>query len=172
MKGGVLARFDDRHALVDAIHALRQNGYRKLDAITPWESEEIEQALEIPRSRVPWLAAGVATLCGSLALLLLWWTNAYDYPLDVGGRPYFSFWTDVPITFESTILATGVTGFFAFFVASGLPRLHHPWFSVEGTDRGFWLSVDASDPAFDVRILDQLREAGASVVERFEGDPS
>jgi len=166
---GVLARFEDPHALADVIRALRASGYRRLDAIMPYEEEEVELALEIPRSRIPWLAAGVATLCGSLALLLLWWTNAHDYALDVGGRPYFSFWTDLPITFETTILTTGLTAFFAFFVASGLPRLHHPWFGVEGTESGFWLAIDTDDPAFEPSVIERLRAAGAIAVERVEG---
>lgn len=167
---GVLAQFEDHHALLEAIRGLRRGGYTRLDAIMPFEVEEVEHELAIPRTRLTWLAGGVATLCGALALLLLWWTNAHDYAIDVGGRPYFSFWTDVPITYETMILTCGVSAFFGFFLASRMPQLHHTWFEIEGTDDGFWIAIDDSDPAFDVRVLDQLREAGALVVERVEGD--
>ena len=165
---GVLARFADHRALLDAIHALRGAGYTRLDAITPYEVEEVEHALDLPRSRIPFLAGGLAALCGSLALLLLWWTNAFDYRIDVGGRPYFSFWTDIPITYETMILTCGLTAFFAFFAASGMPRLHHPWFEIEGTEDGFWVAVDTSDPAYDARLDDQLREIGALQIETWE----
>lgn len=167
---GLLARFEDHHALVEAIHALRARGYTQLDAIVPYEVDEVERALAIPRTRITWLAGGVSTLCGALALLLLWWTNAHDYPIDVGGRPYFSFWTDIPITYETMILTCGVTAFVAFFAASGMPRLHHAWFSVEGTEDGFWLAIDARDPEFDPSVEVELRGVGATAVERYEGE--
>ena len=166
---GVLAQFEDHHALLEAVRGLRRSGYTRLDAIMPFEVDEVEHELGIPRTRLTWLAGGVATICGALALLLLWWTNAHDYPIDVGGRPYFSFWTDIPITYETMILTCGVSAFFAFFAASGMPRLHHPWFEIEGTQDGFWIVVDASDPQYDARLIDQLREIGALQVETYEG---
>ena len=164
---GLVALFEDQYVLCRAIAAVQGRDYGRLDAITPFEVEDLKRALCVPRSRLPWLIAAAATTGAFLALLILWWCNAYDYPLDVGGRPVFSFWTDVPIVFETAILSAGVTGFIAFFAASGLPRVHHPWFDVDGTDEGFWLVVESPDPLREDVLETELRRAGALRIERF-----
>ncbi len=164
----VLARFPDARSLAAAIRDLRTRGYSMMDAATPYGSREVEAALAARHSRIPWIAGAVAACAGFGAWLILWWTNAHDYPLDVGGRPMHSFWSDVPIIFETMILTSGITAFIAFFAASRLPRLHHPWFEVADVDEGFWLAVDTRDPEFSEAIEHVLRDRGAMAVETVE----
>ena len=166
----VLARFPDETSLAAAIRELRKRGFEKIDAVAPWTSVEVERALDAPHSRIPWLAGGVAAGAGFGAWLVLWWTNAHDYALDVGGRPMHSFWTDVPIIFETMILTSGITAFLAFFAASRLPRLHHPWFEVERIDEGFWIAIDARDPELSPATENVLRAFGATRIESVEGE--
>ena len=152
----ILARFADASTLAAAIRELRDRGFDRLDAVTPWTSEEVERALAPKPSRIPWLAGGAAATGVALAWLVIDWTNARDYPLDVGGRPLHSVFSDVPIMFETAILSAGVFAFFAFFAASRLPRLHHPWF--EADLEAFWVVVDA--PASET-LYALVREKGA-----------
>lgn len=161
----VLARFESEDALVAALTAIRARGLDAIDAACPYPSQAIEDALGAKRTRITWLAFAASAVCGFLAWLILWWTNAYQYRLDVGGRPYHSFWTDVPITFETMILSSGLVAFFAFFVASGLPRLNHPWLGIADFADGFWISIDTADPVFDERVTEALRGLGASRIE-------
>jgi Protein of unknown function (DUF3341) len=102
-----------------------------------------------------------------------WWCNAYDYPLDVGGRPLHSAPAFIPITFESAVLAASLTGFFAMIVLSGLPRLHHPVFGIDGFERAsvdrFWIGVERADPCFDETVREELSAAGALRCERVGG---
>jgi hypothetical protein len=164
----VLARFPDARSLAAAIRDLRARGYSKLDAATPYGSREVEAALAARHSRIPWIAGAVAACAGFGAWLILWWTNAHDYRIDVGGRPMHSFWSDVPIIFETMILTSGITAFIGFFAASGLPRLHHPWFDVADVDEGFWLAVDTRDPEHSEALEHVLRDRGAMVIEEVE----
>ncbi len=166
----VLARFPDEASLVAALRELRKRGFHAIDAVSPWPSVEVERALDARHSRIPWLAGGVAVCAGFSAWLILWWTNAHDYALDVGGRPMHSFWTDVPIIFETMILTSGITAFLAFFAASRLPRLHHPWFEIDRIDDGFWVAIDARDPERSPAIEDVLRAHGATRIESVEGE--
>lgn len=100
------------------------------------------------RTRPPWLVFGAGAAGAALGRLVLWWTNARDYPLDVGGRPLDSVPTDVPIMFELTVLFAALAAFGSALALSGLPRLHHPLFELEGFERTavdrFWILVDTT----------------------------
>jgi hypothetical protein len=104
--------------------------------------------------------------------LIMWYCNAWSYPINVGGRPPFAIPAFIPITFESGILAAGVTGFVALFWTIGLPSLAHPLFRVDGFERAsvdrFWLAIDVRDAALDLRRTpDELRAFGAVRVASF-----
>jgi len=169
---GLLAEFGDEEALARAAHGLRAKGYRQLEAFMPFPSEEVLEALEVPRSRVPLFVLIGALLGGSLGYLVMWWTNVLDYPLDVGGRDPNRWPTFIPITFESAILLGGIAAFLGFFLLSRLPRLWHPVFEVPGFERAssdaFFLSVSAEDPRFDLeRTTRELDDHAALRIVRF-----
>jgi hypothetical protein len=90
-----------------------------------------------------------------------WWTAARDYPLRIGGFAPHTVVTQMPLVFETAVLAAAVTGFVALWVALGLPRLWQPVFEVEGFERAqidrFFVAVAAADPRFDwQRTTEQL----------------
>ena len=84
--------------------------------------------------------------------LMQYWCNTYGYSLNVGSRPYFSWPSFVPITFEMMVLTTALTGFFTLFAICGLPRLNHPLFNSKAFDRAtrdrFFLCIEATDPKY------------------------
>ena len=94
----------------------------------------------------------------------------YDYPFNIGGRPFHSWPMFIPITFEMGILGAALSGVVAMFALNRLPRLHHPLFAVPGFERAsvdrYFLCIEASDPKFgDVaRTQRFLLGAGASYV--------
>jgi hypothetical protein len=141
----VVVEVDSADAVVAAARRLRAMGYTALEAYTPFPIPELDEVLHIPRTKLPWLALAGGASGGAGALFLQWWTNAYDYPLDVGGRPPNSIPTDIPITFELTVLFTALTAFGAALLLSGLPRLHHRVFEIDGFERTtidrFWIVV-------------------------------
>lgn len=81
------------------------------------------------------------------------WGIGINYPFNIGGRPLNSWPLYIPITFELTILGGAFAAVLSLFVLNGLPRLHHPVFSVPGFDRAttdaFFLCVLSTDPIFD-----------------------
>src|SRR5438270_4642308 len=83
-----------------------------------------------------------------------WYANAVSYPLNVGGRPVHSWPAFIPVTFELTILAAASTAFFAVFICSGVPRLHHPLFDLPQFERAsqdhFFLCIELRDPTFEL----------------------
>lgn len=172
MRAGLVADFGTPEAMVAAIRALREHGYRGLDAFTPFAVEEAEQELGLPRSPIPAVVLVVATAGALLGFFIQWWINVVDYPLNVGGRPFNSVPAFIPLTFITTVLTAGFAAFFSLWAFCGLPRVTDPVFDAEGFDRvtrdGFFVAVDARDDTFDrektARLLEQL---GASRVSTF-----
>jgi hypothetical protein len=141
----VVIELDSAEGAIAAAMRLRALGYTVMEAYTPFPIPELEAALAVPRTKLPWLALAAGASGGFAAFGVLWWTNAFDYPLDVGGRPYNSMPTHIPIMFETTVLLAALTAFGAALLLSGLPRLHHRVFEIAGFERTsidrFWIVV-------------------------------
>lgn len=150
---GLLAEFNDPGELVSAVHRAREEGYRNLDAYTPFPIEEVSEALGIHHSRLP-LIVLIGGICGAFAGLgLQYWTSVIDYPLNIGGRPFFSLPSFVPVTFECTVLFAALAAVFGMLALNGLPMPYHPLFNVPrfalATRDRFFLCIEATDPKFD-----------------------
>jgi hypothetical protein len=168
MRDGLVAEFDGPEGLERAQRRLEALGYTRLRSWTPYPVRSV--VTQLPESPVPWIML-VAGLSGAaLGYLVQWWCNARDFPLDVGGRPFHSVPAFIPIAFESGVLAASLAGFFSILGLSGLPRLYHPIFEVDGFERAsvdrFWIGVDASDPRFGDDVREVLESSGALRCER------
>jgi hypothetical protein len=166
---GMLAEFDTPEALIDAVKRTRAEGYRALDAFTPFPVEGLAVLLELRDRRVLWLGFIGACLGFVIALGMQIFTN-FDYPIDVGGRPLYALSAFAVITFELTILFSALLSAAGMLYLNGLPRLHYPVFSASrfhlaSKDR-FFLCVKGDDPRFEANSAEQfLRRVGASSVE-------
>lgn len=170
---GVVAEFDSPEALVEAARAVRAHGFTRVDACTPFPVHGLDEALGLRRSPLGWFALAAAAVGVAAALLLQWWTGAVDYPLVVGGKPFFALWPSVPITFELAVLLAAFATVFGMLALNGLPRLYHPLFEDEefrrASDDRFVLAVEATDPMFHATETPALlNRAGALAVRLVE----
>ncbi|MBV9658764.1 MAG: DUF3341 domain-containing protein [Verrucomicrobia bacterium] len=150
---GVLGEFDNADALLAAAHAAYAAGWRRLDAYTPIPIDGLAAAIGRRRSWVP-LIVMVAGFSGAAGgYFMQWFSMTYDYPYNIGGRPFHSWPMFIPITFELGILCGSVIGALSMLALNGLPRPHHPLFKVPGFERAtidrFFLCLEASDPKFE-----------------------
>ena len=150
---GVIAEFETPTELVEAARRTRAAGYRHVDAFSPYPIEELNEALAIRWTRLPILIFLGGLIGGLSGYLLLYYTSAIDYPINVGGRPFNSWPSFVPITFEMTVLFAAFSAFLGMLGRNGLPRPYHPVFNVPrfelaSRDR-FFLLIEATDPKFD-----------------------
>ena len=152
----VMGEFADPHDLVHAGRKIREMGYTKLDAMSPFPVHGIDDAIGIPYSKLGWIVICVA-LCGTpTAQLLIWWCGAINYPLVIGGKPLFDFTFSIPITFELTIL---FSAFASFHRHVGVQRTAAAVSSVAElpqrasrlSDDRFLLVIEANDPKFDAQ---------------------
>ncbi|MGI9056175.1 MAG: DUF3341 domain-containing protein [Pyrinomonadaceae bacterium] len=150
---GILAEFDTPTEMVDAARQIRDAGYTKTDAFSPFPLHEIDEALGIKRSILPYIVFGGGLVGLLTGLGLQIFVHAFDYPLNVGGRPYISLPSFVPPMYELTILFAGFAAVFGMLFLNGLPQPYHPLFNVPrfalATREKFFLVIEARDPKFD-----------------------
>jgi hypothetical protein len=171
---GVMGEFSEPHDLVEAGRKIRQMGYTKLDAMSPFPVHGIDDAIGVPPSKLGWIVIFFSALGGLTALILIWYVGVISYPLVIGGKPLFDFSYTIPVTFELTVLCTAFATFLGMFALNGLPRLYHPSFrhpsSHRASDDRFLLVIEADDPQFDPqKSAEHLRSVGAAEVEVVEG---
>lgn len=150
---GIIARYESADALLSAARQARQRGYRRMDAFSPMPVHGLSEALDAEDFRLPWLVFLCGVAGAALGYGLQYFVSVVDYPLNVGGRPFHSWPSFIPVTFETTVLLAAFGAVFGMFAMNGLPRPHHPVFGAPGFDRassdGFFLCVEATDPKFD-----------------------
>jgi len=166
----VMGEFDDPDDLVKAGRKIREMGYTKIDAMTPFPVHGIDDAIGIPHSKIGWIVICVGLSGTATALLLQWWCGAINYPLVIGGKPLFDFSFSVPIAFELTILFSAFASVIGMFALNGLPQFYHPSMNYRSahraTDDKFLLVIEANDPKFDAQATaDDMRSVGADLVE-------
>jgi hypothetical protein len=152
---GLMAEFDNPTDLVAAARRSTEAGYKKMDAFSPFPIEELEEALPHHQDKVPlqWLVLiGGVTGCAT-GFVLQYFATVIDYPLNIGGRPLFSWPSYVPVMFELTILFASFAAVLGMLGLNGLPTPYHPVFNVErfvnATRNRFFLCIESTDPKFD-----------------------
>lgn len=170
---GMMAEFASAEDLVAAARRTREAGYRDVDAYSPFPVHGMDEALALPKSPVP-LFVLIGALAGTaLGFGLEYWVSVIEYPLMVGGKPFFSWPAFVPVAYETTILLGGLTAAISMLMINGLPMPYHPVFNVERfshamTDR-FFLCIEATDPKFNreetKKFLEGLHPYQVSEVE-------
>lgn len=150
---GLMAEFENPEQLVKATERAYETGYRKMDAYTPFPVEEVAEAMHFHDTGVPPIVL-VGGLVGAFSGFLIQVIgSAYDYPLNVGGRPLYSWPAFIPVTFEAGILIAAFAAVLALILLNGLPRPYHPVFNAPNFERvsedRFFLCIEAKDPKFE-----------------------
>jgi hypothetical protein len=167
---GLIAAFKDSAALVGAIRSLRRRGYCQLEAYTPFPVDGVAEALDFQDRSLTSIALGGGLIGAVLGTGVAWWCNAWDFTLNVGGRPLAA-WPAFAIPgFETAMLGAALAALGGMLVRNGLPRLHHPVFNARlyrrSEDDAFLLLVESADPLFDrTTTSETLWALGAEAAE-------
>jgi hypothetical protein len=170
---GVMAEFDSPGALLRAAEKIRDQGFKRWDCFTPFPIHGIDQVMGYRNSLVGWVALGGGAFMFIQIAGLIWFTNAFDYPMIVGGKPMFS----VPMTFVPAyimmIMGGAIGALIGMLGLNQLPRLHHPLlfkkrFEAVSRDR-FVIVIGANDKKFcpteTKQLLETLGGANVEIVE-------
>jgi len=170
---GLIATFDTTPDVYHAAEKVRDAGYKNWDCITPFPIHGLDGAMGVKRSNVPKIS-----LCGGLlgfttGMSLIYWTSAVNYPLIVGGKPFFSPLYAFPVSYELTILFTAFATIGGMFFLNGLPMHYHPVLKsdkiLSGMDDKFHIVIEASDPKFNLAQTKALLEqVGGKEIQELE----
>lgn len=169
-----IAEYETPGACLHAAEKLRDAGYKNFDAHTPFPVHGMDAAMGLSDSKLGWIVLP-AGMTGTLAgFSMMYWMNAIDYPLIIGGKPPGSFPSMIPIMFELTILLSGFATVFGMLGLNQLPRHHHPIFNSDrfrrATNDRFFVSVASTDPQFNLEKTKALLESTHAVAVEFVED--
>jgi hypothetical protein len=166
---GIMAEFSDAESIIAAAHQVRDAGYTVVEAYTHIPVHGLDEALGHRPTRLPW-GVFIFGLLGSSGLFgFMTWVNVVNYPMNIGGRPFFSWPAFIPITFEGMVLGAAYSAVFGLIAICGLPLWYHPVFNAPGFERatlnGFFLCIEAKDPQYDAgKATSLLKSIGATNV--------
>lgn len=170
---GLIATFDTAPDIYHAAEKVRDAGYKFWDCITPFPLHGLDKAMGVKRSIVPRFSLAGGIIGFSTGMSMIAYMNWVDYPLVVGGKPYFSPMFAFPVSYELTILFTAFATIGGMFFLNRLPMHYHPVLKYDHIHRGmddhFFIVIESRDPKFDVvRTRALLEKAGGTDIKELE----
>ena len=170
---GIMAEFDSPAAILAAAKLVRDAGYRRWDIFTPFPIHGIDKVMGLKNSMVGWFSLAMGGGAFLSGMGLLWFTNAFDYPLIVGGKQMYS----IPMSFVPSyilmVMGGAIGALVGMLALNQLPRLNHPLlnnarFEQVSRDK-FMLVIGANDDKFSAvetrRLLESIGGQHIEVVE-------
>lgn len=162
----IVGVFDDEEVVVHAVSDVRNQGIKIHEVYTPFPIHGLDHALGYERARmgVPAFMFGITGTV--LALLLTFWTMGIDWPMNIGGKNFFPFPTNIPILFELTVLFAAFGMSFTFFFMEDLGPTKKPLiFDPRSTDDKFIMAIRLDkNAASQAEIAEVLKASGATEV--------
>lgn len=170
---GVLAEFETVPAIFQACEKVRDAGYKKWDAYTPFPIHGLDKAQGLGPSKLPWIVLVVGLTGLTTAVILQYWVHVHGYPLVISGKPLAAWPAYVPIIFELSVLFSAFAAVFGMLAINKLPMLNHPLFNSRRfervTDDRFFIAIESGDPKFaGDETFQFLQGLGATHVEYVE----
>ena len=175
---GLFGLFDSPEKLRQAAIEARKKGYRGFDCLSPFPIHGLELDMGLERSRIPYITffAGVLGLIVGFALQTIahenvlapllpyfdGFPNLRSYPLNIGGKPTFSWPAMVPICFELTVLIGGHSTVLGLLLLAGMYRPFRRILHPDITNDKFCLWIPSDSPGYEEKaVVDFLKELQA-----------
>ena len=171
---GLMAVFETPADAMHAAEQVRDAGYSKWDVHTPFPVHGLDAAMGISNSKVGWFTFIGGATGYTTGMIMIWWMNAFDYKIVIGGKPMFSPFYAFPVSYELTILLASFGSLIGMFLLNRLPRLHHPLLKNRKFCQGashdkFIVVIETADPKFNADETRKLLAiAGSKHIELVE----
>jgi len=159
----IMAEFETPAATLHAAEKVQAAGFRNWDVFTPFPIHGMDRAMGIKNSKVGWFSFIGGCTGYATGMLMIWFMNAVDYRIVIGGKPMFSPFAAFPPSYELTILFGSFGALLGMLFLNRLPRLHHPLlknrrFALATHDR-FFVVIETSDAKFSDNETRRLLES-------------
>jgi len=163
MKFGMLAEFSSPADLMHAAEKIRDAGFRRWDVFSPYPIHGMNQAMGLKNSKVGWFGFIGGCTGYTTGMVMIWWMNAHDYPILVGGKPMFSPYFAFPPSYELTILFAAFGSIIGMMLLNRLPRLYNPLQKIprfaKVTHDSYFLCIETTDPKYSEAETRKLLES-------------
>lgn len=163
----VYAVYDDPEVLKGAARKLVSAGVKVHDVFSPFPIHGLDPIIGVKRTRLG-IAAFMFGITGtSLAMLGFWYFMIHDWPMNIGGKPSFTLYQNlpafVPVAFEFTVLCAAHGMAITYLIRNktlpGMPA-RNP--DPRSTDDKFIMEVRSEDNHM----------AAAAIVDLLRGTPA
>lgn len=151
---GIAATFKAPDEIINAAKKVTSSGFVEFDVNTPYPVHGMDSAMKIKPSKLGFVTLITGLSGAALALLFMYWTMSVDYPLVIGGKPFFALPAFIPVTFELTVLLATVSTVIAMIALFfRLPDNKHPLHDTEymksvSADK-YGIVIESTDAKFD-----------------------
>lgn len=162
IKKFVVGCFDEEGLLFSAVKNVRKSGYKIHDVYTPMPIHGLDAALGLRDTGIDvagfiYGATGTATAFGFIT-----WSLTYDWPLNIGGKPYFAFPAWIPIMFELTVLFACVGMVLTFcYLCQMAPFVKKDHFHPRSTDDLFVMAIECTEKTNETEVTEFLKSLKA-----------
>lgn len=170
---GLLAEFKNEDEIMAAAKEVRAAGFQHWDCHVPYPVHGLDKAMGVKNTILPWIVLAGGLTGATLGYSMQYWMNAIDYPMLISGKPMHSGPSQIPVTFELTILFSAFGAFFGSMALNVLPKFYSPLFRSErfrrATSDRFFVCIEARDSQYsEGKTRDFLQSLGAVHVETVE----
>ena len=171
------ALFDSPEEITLAAEKTSETGYTKFDVHTPYPVHGMNNAMRLKTSKIGYFAFVFGLLGALSAISFISWITISDYPLVIGGKPFWSWPAFVPVTFELTVLSTAVLSTIAMIVfyfkfPNNAHPLHDTAYMKSVSSDKFGICIQADDPRFnETAVKEFLKKIGGKKITPIYFDP-
>lgn len=166
MKKFVTGSFYDENVLFPAVKAVRKAGYKIHDVYTPFPIHGLDGAMGL-RDTSLHTAGFIYGITGTtVAFSFITWVFTTDWPLNIGGKPFFALPAWIPIMFELTVLFAAVGMVLTFcYLCQLAPFVKKDHFNLRSTDDTFLMALECTDRTNEAEAQAFLASVGAQDIQ-------
>ena len=165
IKKFVVGSFYDEAVLFPAVKQVRKAGYKIHDVYTPFPIHGLDTAMGL-RDTSLHTAGFIYGITGLItALSFMTWVFTTDWPMNIGGKPFFALPAWIPIMFELTVLFSAVGMVLTFcYLCQLAPFVKKDHFNLRSTDDTFVMALECTDKTNEAEAQQFLTSLGAADV--------
>ncbi len=163
--------FDDEEVLLSSIKEIRANNFEIKEVYSPFPIHGLDKALGLKETRMAITSFIFGCLGLTLGSLMIYYMMQVDWPQNIGGKPNWTFYHNVPafvpILFECTVLFAAHLMAITYLIRNGLyPGAKSDSPDVRTTDDKFLMEIEVEGDTAVVKEM--LTKMGATEINEKE----